>query len=167
MEAKAPQPSQNTPAAQGLALSRLWIGIGLAIIVLILVFVIIKALSGGDRKEEAVPTTVEESNPEAGVNPLTQERVEDKSKLDSIREYLQKVSPNNFKEEFMASVSNDTVAAYEQYATSKDKSTRLDAARLFHLTLNNSIVNRGDEKYVDFLADVQKDLESTIGQLLY
>lgn len=118
-------------------------------------------------KQGKTPEIIEESAGQAGVNPITNEVVEDKNMLDPVREYLKKVSPDNFKEDFMASVGNDTVSAYEQYSTSTDAAVRLDAARLFHLSLNNAIVNRGDEKYVDFLTDVQKDLEAALGQSLY
>lgn len=145
---------------------KIWIFLGLALVVLLSLGLFLMASNKGKAPKET-PKAVEEFKPEAGVNPITTEKVEEKSRLDPVREYLARVSPDNFKEDFMASVSNDTVSAYEQYSTSTDAAVRLDAARLFHLSLNNAIVNRGDEKYVDFLADVQKDLEAALGQSLY
>ena len=120
-----------------------------------------------DSDQPAASQQPQETTVRRGENPLTGEKVESQERLDPIEEYFKKVSPDNFKVEFMTNVGNDTLSAYEQYSTATDEEMKFEAARILHISLNNNLVNRGDENYVGFLNDVQLDLETSLGKLLY
>ncbi len=106
------------------------------------------------------------SSPDPKATPPALPKVEDQNQAKVLKEYFSKVSPANFKDEFMGKVPKLAADAYNSYVAAQGDA-KFEAARAFYIYLNNPGIDRNNAQMVAFLADVKKDLEKTVGKALF
>lgn len=139
-----------------------------ATLLAIAAFVLVgQSRKGGEEQQTSQLSELPISSPEPNVSPPTLPPVQGEEKTSSLRAYFASVSPNNFKEEFMAKVPDVAANSYIEYSKAQGDEAKSEAARAFYIYLNNPAADTGDPSFAAFLADVKADLEKTLGKPLF
>lgn len=168
-------PNQNLPNIQKpsgqapVSGQRTWLIVGVVFILVVaaVAFLVSKNYVAKPAKEQPVQTqeNLVVSTPVPGASPPALKTVSGEKEANVLRSYFKKVSPDNFKEEFMASVPAVAYNSYNDYLRADFPEGKLQSARDFYIFLTNPAAPK-DPSYKSFLADVKADLEKSLGKAL-
>ena len=143
------------------------LGIIIGVIFAVIVFGVLVLIAKNAREKPAPPAVPEEENVVVapivpGITPPPIPQVKDEDKKAALEEYFKRVSPANYKSEYMAKVPDAAANAYIEFTKAQDKESKTEHGLAFIIYLNAPSVDKSDPVFVKFLQDVKGDIDKTL-----
>lgn len=106
------------------------------------------------------------ASPNPNASPPVLPKIKEASKSSELGAYFKRVSPDNFKDTFLANLPDAAADAYLMYTKTENPEEKINAARSFYIILNNPAADRSDPQFTKFVLEIKADLEKTLGKPL-